>query len=72
MAKRRLKTLEDARRYLSHLVNAIEDQSMDPAIGGRLAYIVSILVRVLEKGDLENRLSALEERFGEWKRSQRR
>ena len=63
MAERRLKTLEDVRRYLAHLVKAIEADEIEPAKGGRLAYISSILIRAIEGADLEKRVTELEKKL---------
>jgi hypothetical protein len=60
MAERRLKTLEDIRRYLAHLIRSIESGQMEPGKGSRLAYISSILLRAIEGGDLESRVDAIE------------
>ena len=61
MAERRLKTLEDVRRYLAYLIRAIEADEIEATKGGRLAYISSILIRAIEGSDLEPRLRALEQ-----------
>ena len=63
MAERRLKTLEDVRRYLAHLIKTIEADRIDPAKGGRLAYIASILIRAVEGSELEKRVTDLEKKF---------
>ena len=63
MAERRLKTLEDVRRYLAHLIKAIEAGEIEPAMGGRLAYTSSILIRAIEGTELENRVTELEKRM---------
>ncbi len=60
MAERRLKTLNDVRRYLAHLIKAVEADEIDPAKGGRLAYVSSILIRAVEGADLEKRVTELE------------
>jgi hypothetical protein len=60
MAKRRLKSIEDIRRYLAHLIHEIEAGTMDATKGGRLAYITSILIRAVEGSELERRIAALE------------
>ena len=62
MAKRRLKTLEDVRRYLAHLIKAIEADEIEASKGGRLAYISSILIRAIEGTDLEKRVAELEKK----------
>jgi len=60
MAQRRLKTLEDVRRYLAHLIRSIEADEIEPTKGGRLAYISSILIRAIEGSDIEKRVTELE------------
>ncbi len=62
MAERRLKTLEDVRRYLAHLIKAIEADEIEPAKGGRLAHVSSILIRAIEGSDLEKRVTELEKK----------
>lgn len=62
MAGRRLKTLEDVRRYLAHLIKAIEADEIEASKGGRLAYISSILIRAIEGTDLEKRVAELEKK----------
>lgn len=64
MAKRRLKNLEDARRYLSWLIRTVESGTIDPVKGGRLGYLCSILIRALEGSQLEARLDELEDAIG--------
>lgn len=60
MSKRRLKTLEDIRRYLASLINRTEGGEVEPALAGRLGYLANSLARVIETNDLEKRLSDLE------------
>jgi hypothetical protein len=69
MAKRRLKTLEDIRRYLSHLILSIESGNLEPGTGGRLAYIASILIRAIEGSELEKRVEELETALSKEKKS---
>ena len=63
MAKRRLKTMGDVRRYLANLINRTEAGEVEPGLAGRLGFLANILVRVIEGSDLESRLKALEKRF---------
>ncbi|MFZ0931361.1 MAG: hypothetical protein WAN11_22345 [Syntrophobacteraceae bacterium] len=63
MAGRRLKTLEDVRRYLAHLIKAIEADQIEATKGGRLAYIASILIRAIEGSDIEQRVENLEKQL---------
>lgn len=60
MAERRLKTLEDVRRFLASLIRRMESDEIDPTKGGRLAYISSILIRAIEGSDIEKRVAELE------------
>ena len=59
-AKRRLKSLSDARRFLADLINALNRDEIDSSKGSKLAYMISILGRLIEGGDLEKRVLALE------------
>ena len=66
MAERRLKTLEDVRRYMSFLIRRVEktpeDKKMDAAIlAGKLCYMANSLAKVIEKSTLEKRLEKIEE-----------
>lgn len=66
MAARRLKTIQDVRRYLASLITRLEDGAggeIDATLAGRLAYISNILLGAIKDGDLERRISALEERM---------
>jgi hypothetical protein len=66
MAERRLKTLEDVRRYMSFLIRRVEktpgDKKMDAAIlAGKLCYMANSLAKVIENSTLEKRLEKIEE-----------
>lgn len=60
MAKKRLKTLEDCRRYLAGLVNRTEGGEMDQQRASKLAYIANILISCIKDSDLEARITRLE------------
>ena len=62
MPGKRLKTLDDLRRYLASLITRTESGAVDPAMGGKLTYMVSILARIIEGTDLERRVGELEEK----------
>jgi len=68
MARRRFNTLDDARRYLGSVINRMELDEIDIAKGGKLAYIVSILVKIIEGGELEKRIKALEDEIKQRRR----
>lgn len=59
--KRRLKTIEDVRRYLATVLLRTEAGEIDAQIAGRLAYISNILLKAIHDGDLEKRIADLEE-----------
>ena len=63
MPGKRLKTLDDLRRYLASLIVRTEDGSIEVNLGKTLAYMSSILVRVIEGGDLEGRVEQLERKM---------
>lgn len=60
MARRRFKQIGDVRRYLSSILNRIESGKLDPAIGGRCAYIANVLAGCIKDGELEARIAKLE------------
>ena len=60
MARRRLKTALDLRRYLANLINRVEQGETSPEIASKLGYLSNILLRVIEGSDLEKRIEALE------------
>lgn len=63
MAKRRLKSLEDVRRYLASLINRTETGEVEPGLAGKLGFLANSLARVIEGSNLEPRIKALEEKF---------
>ena len=62
MSRKRLKSIEDVRRYLSNLINRVESGDVEASKAGRLGYLASILKSCIESGDIEKRLEELEER----------
>lgn len=58
--KRRLKTIEDVRRYLATVLLRTEAGELDAQIAGRLAYVANVLIRAIHDGDLERRIADLE------------
>ena len=61
MKKRRLKTIEDVRRALAAVYCDMESRALDPAVGTKLAYVANIIGRLIENGDIEQRLEKLEQ-----------
>lgn len=60
MPKRRLKTTTDLRRYLAMITLKVERGEIDTNLGGKLGYLCSILHRLIEGSDLEERVIELE------------
>lgn len=58
--KRRLKTLEDLRRYLADAIHRLEEGTLDDPAAKTRAYLVNILAGVVKDSDIEARLAALE------------
>ena len=62
MPKRRLKTTTDLRRYLARITLLVEKGEIDSNLGGKLGYLCSILHRLIEGSDLEERITVLEKK----------
>jgi hypothetical protein len=60
MAKRRLKTMDDVRRLLADTTNLLCADQIDAQKAGKIGFLANILARVIEAGELEKRLTALE------------
>lgn len=58
---RRLKTLEDARRFLADVTNKLNRDQIDANKASKLGYLIQILARIIEGNDLEKRLAVLEQ-----------
>jgi len=63
MPGKRLKTLDDLRRYMASLIIRTESGEVEPTMGGKLTYMVSILAKIIEGGDLEGRVEQLERKL---------
>jgi len=59
-SKRRLKTMDDVRRFLSDVVNQLNRDEMEINKASKLGYLCQILARVIEGHALENRVTELE------------
>ena len=60
MARRRLNSLDDLRRYAADVVNRLESGKLDEMQAKSRMYCVNVLSGVLKDGELEERVSALE------------
>lgn len=56
----RLKTVSQVGDELARVYRAIRSGTMDPATGTKLAFVLSVLARLRESGDLEHRIEQLE------------
>ena len=65
MTKRRLKTMEDVRRYIANLINRTESGDVDGMLAGKLGYLSNILIKIIEGGELEKRVEFLEEEINQ-------
>ncbi len=61
---KRLQNAQDLRRYLAGLINRVESGEVEVNLGKSLAYMSSILLRIIEGSDLEQRVQALEKKTG--------
>lgn len=61
--RRRLKTMEDLRRYLANLINRTESGEVDANLSGKLGYLTGILLKAVEGSDIEMRVEALERKI---------
>lgn len=60
---KRLQNTHDLRRYLASLINRVESGEVEVNLGKSLAYMSSILLRIIEGGDLEGRVEQLERKL---------
>jgi hypothetical protein len=60
---KRLQNAQDLRRYLAGLINRVESGEVEVNLGKSLAYMSSILLRIIEGGDLEGRVEQLERKL---------
>jgi hypothetical protein len=60
---KRLQNAQDLRRYLANLINRTESGEVAVNLGKSLAYMSSILLRIIEGGDLEGRVEQLERKL---------
>ena len=58
--RKRLKSLSDVRRFLANLINQTAGGMIDPALSGRLGFLLNILRGVISDSDLEQRIKKLE------------
>ena len=59
-SKRRLKSMEDVRRFLADTVNKLNRDEIEPGKASKLGYLLQIMARVIEGSNLEQRVTELE------------
>lgn len=60
MARKRLKTMDNVRVFLSYLINETLNGKVDQNLAGKLGYLANILRAVIADSDLEKRIEELE------------
>jgi hypothetical protein len=55
-----LKTVGDVSELLALTINHVRRGELDPRVGNCVGYLAGVLLKALEQGDIETRLSALE------------
>ena len=60
--KKRLKSLNDCRKYLSNLINETRAGQVELSMAGKLGFLINILRATISESDLESRIKALEEK----------
>ena len=55
-----LKTIDDVRVEMARVYRDMRAARIDPGVGTRLAYVLSQIGRLIESGEVEKRLEALE------------
>ena len=65
MRKRRLKSLGDIRKYLSHVLNEYENGQADETKVKTISYACNILSGIIKDSEIEARLTALEQQISE-------
>ena len=56
-----LKTAQHVRAELARVYRSMKNDSIEPATGTKLTYVLVALGKMIEVGDLEKRIEALEE-----------
>lgn len=63
MARRRLNTLTDVKRYLVNCINRLESGELTDAEAKSRTYVSNILAGIIKDSDLETRLAAVEKKM---------
>ena len=58
--QRRLKSMEDVRRFLADTINRLNRDELDTNKASKLGYLCQVLARVVEGSSLDRRVSEIE------------
>lgn len=58
--RNKLDSITGCARELAAVYRSMKSGAIDPAVGSRLAYVITAIARTLESGDLERRIEMLE------------
>ncbi len=61
--RRRLKNIEDVRRFLAFIINKTHAEEIDPSLASKLGYLCNILKGCIVDSNLEKRIEELEKQF---------
>lgn len=67
--RRRLKTLPDLRRFLAHVVNELDAGRITEGRARTFGYLAANMATIIERSDLELRLTAIEEKLERQKKN---
>lgn len=63
--KPRLNTIKSCNILLARVINSMQDQTIEENEARTIGYLVNILIKGLEKSDLEQRIEELEDKISE-------
>lgn len=59
--RRRLQNGDDVRRYLADIALRLDAGELAPDVAGKLGYLMGIMLKAIDTGNIEARLDALEQ-----------
>jgi hypothetical protein len=59
--KKHLTTARKCRRFLNTIANELYTGQIEPVVAGKIAYVVSIILRSIEVDEIESRIKTLED-----------
>jgi len=58
--KKRLNSIPAIRRYLAQIISRVDGDDLDAAKGGRIGYLLNILISSHRESEIEKRISQIE------------